>query len=166
MPMTKAQIDLALELFERFVEAHETLAEVSTNIGTPTVNIGAVNAPTPPAEAISDNEEVASTGDTEDNASDPFGLGEPTPPASDEPVEGELLDDETATELDLTDKDAVKEFRTAVGALIREYGSAVSPEAALDLIEETTETRKFSQVPDDMLTTLHDTVYDALNENG
>lgn len=173
MPMTKAQIDIALELLERFVEAHETLAEAAVTSDTPTVS-GAQIEVSVPAQAQATVDDEPARGDTDNSSADPFGLPttsqpapEPTPAASDVPDESDIDNMEEGTQLDLKDKDAVKAFRAAVGNLIREYGAATSPEVALDLIEEVTPAnRKFSAVPDDMLTTLHDSVYDALNENG
>ena len=171
MPMTKAQIEQALELFERYVEAHEALAEAAVILTTPTVVSGEVSPPSVPAAAVSEDE-ASTTGDTEPSSSDPFSLGdsEPTPAADDAPSPdeaGDWLDTgEAETELDITDAKAVEEFKATLGNLLREYGAAVGPETVLDLIEEVAETRKFSEVPNDKLAQLHDSVYDAMNENG
>ena len=151
MPMTKVQIDKALDLFERFVEAHEALAETAVIMTTPTVTSGA-----PPSL------EVPSGG------SDPM-IDEPAQ-GGDEPTadagEDQGLDLDTLGSddpaLDISDAKAVKEFKETLGGLLREFGAANSPEETLDLIEQVAGTRKFSEVPDDKLEELHDSVYDAM----
>jgi hypothetical protein len=158
MPFTKAQIDRTLDLFERFVEAHEAVAEAAVIMSTPTVQMSG-NLPSIEISAQVQSEEVVTVpepaqGASEDSASDPFSLG-----GSDEPVA-----DPDSPALDLGNAKAVSDFKTTLGNLLRDYGKATDPETALGLIEEVTGSTKFSECPPDKLEELHDAVYDALAE--
>lgn len=152
MPMTKAQIETALDLFERFVEAHEAIAESAVMNATPTVISGeGYSPPAAPAEISDSFLPEPAQGTTDDSADDGPSLDLDTL-GSDSPG------------LDLNDAKAVADFRTQLSNLLREYAGATDPDTALNLIEEVTGDTKFSKCPKDKLEELHDAVYDALNE--
>ena len=174
MPMTKAQIETALDLLERFVEAHEAIAQSVTMMTVPQVEI---SAQTPPADTADDepdldievadaapatessSDEVEIDFDFEDEASAEEDTSEEdvTQEADDVPIEG---DD---SGLDLTDKKAVDDFRAQLMNVLKEFAKEGGD--VPDLIESVTgSTRKFSEVAKDMLEELHDAAHDAMAE--
>lgn len=184
MTITRAQIDRALDLIERAVEAHETIAHAAVILTTPNVITGDGVPMTPTLggldtrgtkpqidEPAQGGTESISTPESSPELDIPIGESQSVDPlavagSADKTPEDDFLDGPTSDtpSLDLTNKKDVDEFRATLGNLLREFGKVVGSDMALDLIEEVTGTKKFSECPPDKLEELHDAVYDALAE--